>query len=1024
VCAPAWQAAAHVDTPTVSHFDALGRAFLTVVRNRVVCANHPLDGAEGDVTSRIELDISGQERVIRDAVLDPPDRLGRVVMTYDYDLLGNRIHEWSIDAGGRWVLVDVTGNPLVAWDDRGHRTRTEYDRARRPVRGFVVEAHGPELLVDRIVYGSQHPDAEVRNLSGSVWLHFDQAGVASTERIDIGGNTLAATRRLTGGTRYRATVDWSAVDAALPASASVDVASLAGVLAAHLDSRVYESASEFDALNRPIRMTSPHAAGMTPNVVERTYGVGGALETLRGRLNGSATWTTFVAALEYDAKGRRASVELGNGVVTRHSYDTETFRLTRTRTTRAGAPIQDVSYTYDPASNITHIEDATQPTIFYANKVAEASSSYVYDATYRLVEATGREQLGQGAIRPHTADDSTFAGEILPGDGQAMGRYVERYVYDLVGNILEMRHVGTSMPGWTRTFDYQGAGNRLTSTTVGAANPVVERYLHDAHGNMTRMPHLGGLAPHQNLMWNHRDQLSSVDLGAGGTAYYVYDANGERVRKIVERSNNHVEERIYLGSFEIYRRRQGAEEFERETVHVMDDAKRVALVETRTRDTAGTDRASPRLIRYQFDNHLGSAVVELDDVARVISYEEYSAYGSTTYRAASSADEAPKRYRFTGKERDEETGFGYHGARYLAHWLGRWTSADPKRGRAHPNSYEYVSGNPLILVDPDGREGTFATRAWGAVRAVGGVLQIAGGGVALAVPEPTMLTKVGGVIAIGHGASDFGAGMEQIWTGKEAVSVTQYAVTKVASTVVTDDRAKKVGVIVDVGLGFVNPAGPINNIPRAAPQLATAGGGVMSSSRVLAPAAQAVKPVQLAEMSNLSHAATGLQTAKENAKNGPGEPSAYSPSPNRNGATRPTADLLKEARRQARLNARSDMRSRMLAGKMTEADIRAIELLQAHGVKALETYEETGRLPRGFEFSHLYSASAEPELASRGDLGVFTEKLDHLYGHHGGDTTVPLHGQPRNPGWQDGHGMQIVSDTPEGRSYAGMTDHD
>ena len=40
------------------------------------------------------------------------------------------------------------------------------------------------------------------------------------------------------------------------------------------------------------------------------------------------------------------------------------------------------------------------------------------------------------------------------------------------------------------------------------------------------------------------------------------------------------------------------------------------------------------------------------------------------------AEVSGKRYRYTGKERDEETGLYYHGARQYAAWLGRWTRAD------------------------------------------------------------------------------------------------------------------------------------------------------------------------------------------------------------------------------------------------------------------------------------------------------------------------------------------------------------
>jgi RHS repeat-associated protein len=128
---------------------------------------------------------------------------------------------------------------------------------------------------------------------------------------------------------------------------------------------------------------------------------------------------------------------------------------------------------------------------------------------------------------------------------------------------------------------------------------------------------------------------------------------------------------------------------ERETLHIMDDQQRVALTETRTR-LQGADPAPRQLVRFQLDNHLGSVALELDDQAQVISYEEYYPYGSTAYQAVRSQTEMPKRYRYTGKERDEESGLYYHGARYYAPWLGRWVSYDPLGIKAGFNFYSYV----------------------------------------------------------------------------------------------------------------------------------------------------------------------------------------------------------------------------------------------------------------------------------------------------------------------------------------------
>lgn len=159
--------------------------------------------------------------------------------------------------------------------------------------------------------------------------------------------------------------------------------------------------------------------------------------------------------IDYNAKGQRTRIEYGNGAVTIYEYDPETFRLTRLLTVRGKtdssdcAPllvprtcqdppancsnlasfkciVQNLSYTYDPVGNITHIRDDAQQTIYFRNQRVEPCNDYTYDALYRLIEGTGREHLGQagGAPIPHSHDDSQRIGILHPGDGTAMGRYV------------------------------------------------------------------------------------------------------------------------------------------------------------------------------------------------------------------------------------------------------------------------------------------------------------------------------------------------------------------------------------------------------------------------------------------------------------------------------------------------------------------------------------------------------------------------------------------------------------------------
>ena len=198
--------------------------------------------------------------------------------------------------------------------------------------------------------------------------------------------------------------------------------------------------------------------------------------------------------------------------------------------------------------------------------------------------------------------------------------------------------------------------------------------------------------------------------------YYVYDAAGQRVRKVTERQNGtRKSERLYLGGFELFREYDGSGtgvNLERQSLQVMDDSERVALVETRTQ---GSDDSPAQLIRFQFSNHLGSASLELDDAGDILSYEEYFPYGSTSYQAVHGRTAVPKRYRYTGVERDEETGLAYHGARYCIPWLGRWLNTDPAGLVDGANVYRYARNNPVAYTDPAGmdpvrpRGGPFAT---------------------------------------------------------------------------------------------------------------------------------------------------------------------------------------------------------------------------------------------------------------------------------------------------------------------------
>jgi len=146
--AAAIKAAKDAATPTVVHFDSLGRTVLSVADN----------GNGQHLRTRSVLDIEGNQR----AVIDPLDR---VVMRYDYDMLSTRLRQSSMEAGERWMLADEVPHARApaecgrAERQAEHRPDVVLELARlgpldRPV-ARVVHARR-ELVGDEGVVGCQN----------------------------------------------------------------------------------------------------------------------------------------------------------------------------------------------------------------------------------------------------------------------------------------------------------------------------------------------------------------------------------------------------------------------------------------------------------------------------------------------------------------------------------------------------------------------------------------------------------------------------------------------------------------------------------------------------------------------------------------------------------------------------------------------------------------------------------------------------------------------------------------------------
>jgi len=298
---------------------------------------------------------------------------------------------------------------------------------------------------------------------------------------------------------------------------------------------------------------------------------------------------------------------------------------------------------------------------------------------------------------------SDFANNIpIPNPGNnVMQNYTEYFTYDQIGNITMHDHYTSGQsPNWSKEYVYNSNNNYLLKHDT---TQTLDDYTYDAHGNIITMPHL------PSMQWDYKDQLREVELNlSGDIAFYIYDNTGNRVRKVIEKGNIR-EERYYLGGFETFRKFvSGDLDFERQTLHVDDDKSKVALIETKTIESSNPVSPLEITIRYQYSNHLGTACLELDENADIISYEEYHPFGTTSYRSGrNQVDVSLKRYKYVGKERDEESGLYYYGARYYADWLCRFVSVDPLQFKyPYYTPYQYAGNKPISYIDLDGMEET------------------------------------------------------------------------------------------------------------------------------------------------------------------------------------------------------------------------------------------------------------------------------------------------------------------------------
>jgi RHS repeat-associated protein len=285
--------------------------------------------------------------------------------------------------------------------------------------------------------------------------------------------------------------------------------------------------------------------------------------------------------------------------------------------------------------------------------------------------------------------DSTDNGNVMSAGIAANGVNVSQsFGYDKINRLTGSSETGG--PGWTRNYGYDNWANGWVTAnsglTLASTTPVASSNF-DANNRLNIMSSAYDVAGNQTGIassvsaYDAENRQISYALG-GVTTTYTYDGDGRRIKKVSGSTT---------------------------TVYVYDAQGQLAAEYAPVQPAAC-------VTCYLTADTLGSTRMITDETGTPRECHDYLPFGEEIARTGAGAcytASTSNTLKFTGKERDVETGLDYFGARYLSAAQGRWTIPDwsarqdpvPYATVADPqtlNLYAYVRNNPLSRPDLDG----------------------------------------------------------------------------------------------------------------------------------------------------------------------------------------------------------------------------------------------------------------------------------------------------------------------------------
>ena len=444
---------------------------------------------------------------------------------------------------------------------------------------------------------------------------------------------------------------------------------------------------------------------------------------------GSVSWRSrmtydddLVAGGPNYAQGRLTMVEENTDAEVAHVYAYDHLGNVRVKRVEIEGltASRTIEYVHDLAGRVTRLiyPDGAQARYAYDGagrlaRVWDAQGNTLAAYTHTAAGNIGTHVVGDGIV---TGSYAYNAREWVTGIGYP-GKFSTTQRYDAVGNVSSQNYrrapseslksaayaydnlhrlTGFDLDGGahTRSYAYDRNGNITRVTTNGADT----HYSYNSRTTTNRLDFvLGAGNSFQSYAYNENGWTTSVGdspvtydyrgLTTGyGSATYLMDPDRRRVKKTVGTVTT------------FYLRGAGGSVLAEYSGQAL-SARYVYAGSRRIARVAGGST------KYYLADHLGSTRSLINETGTVTAAYDYWPYGNVL---ASSGTDATH-FRFTGHERDSESGLDYMLERSYANDIGRFLRPDPMQDQ-YPgiSPYAYAANNPLKYVDPDGNKLRFA----------------------------------------------------------------------------------------------------------------------------------------------------------------------------------------------------------------------------------------------------------------------------------------------------------------------------